>query len=46
MISSSALRITGTAGKKNDFSGFCGGVSEKAVILQAENQTESRTAFK
>ena len=35
-ISSNVIRITGTAGKKNDFSGFCGGVSEKVVILQAE----------
>ena len=34
-ISSSAIRITGTAGKKNEFTGFCGGVSEKVVLLQA-----------
>ena len=34
MISSSVIRITGTTGKKNEFTGFCGGVSEKVVILQ------------
>ena len=33
---SNAIRIIGTVGKKNDFSGFCGGVSEKVVLLQAE----------
>ncbi len=35
-ISSSVIQITGTAGKKNEFTGFCGGVSEKVVLLQAE----------
>lgn len=35
-ISSSVIRITGTTRKKNEFTGFCGGVSEKVVLLQAE----------